>query len=97
MKQLTNLWGIYSSMDILLPDQVAAGDLKPKLMMINKQSIAMYDQEPIIMQKTNAITNTAQLFEVPCPGGYYRIISTSSIMPVFFGRFLADKTFSKVD
>jgi len=86
MKPLNNLWGIYSCMEILLPDQVAAGDFTPKRMMINKQSIAMYDQEAIIMQKMNPITNTAQLFEVACPEGYYRIISTSNMMPVFFAH-----------
>jgi hypothetical protein len=99
MKQLTNLWGQFASMDVLLPDQVANGNFEPKRMMINKQSIALYDKEPIIMQKQNKFSNEPVLVAVECPDEYYRIISSSPIMPVFFAKKVVNRVniFSEVD
>jgi len=99
MKQLTNLWGQFASMDVLLPDQVANGNFEPKRMMINKQSIALYDREPIIMQKQNQFSNEPVLVAVECPDDYFRIISSSPIMPVFFAKKVVHRVniFSEVD
>ena len=84
----TNLptWGVWNPYFILFPEQVAQDNFEPQEICINAGTISMVDQNPIMMQKHSAFSKEAQVVLIECPDGYSRILTTSPLMPVFFGK-----------